>query len=634
MRLILLAAALLPIASFAQNNTGFGELTPEEVDMKICSFDPEASAVVLLDDGVSHYTDEHGLMTFYHQRIKILKETGLDHADVHLSFYSDDQFEYVEKIEAITINIGDNGTRKTIPVDKKSIYYKKLNQYRSEATFAFPEAKVGSILELKYLVTAKHYGGLRDWAFQQDIPVVKSRYRLNIDPNVEISYLVQYNPTYKVDVQNDKAEPAVTFTMNNIPGLTDEPYMDARRDYIQKVIFQTTKYLSGGSVLNYMSSWKEVSRELTGRADFGRQMKIDIDDCKAFITTELSGKSDSEKIQAIHHYVVNNVTWNGVHSVIAENGIKGLWKKKTGSSAEINLLLINLMRSAGLEAYPMLVSERDHGRINKDQPFINQFSDVYAVVYSGNKKYFLDATDKFTPVHITPYNILNTTAFIADNKVGGLVDINSEDVKHGEFISILSTLKEDGELSGSATVESRDYARTEKLKNYSSHQNDYVDLYIKKGMENIAVDNFQVKNQTEERKPFTQSFDFKYNIQSTGDYSFINFNIFTGLESNPFTVTNRFSTINFGYKKSMNLRFMINLPPNVKVDALPKNIKLVNPDKSITFLRQVFYENSQIVANVRLDIDKSVFTIEEYPAVKDFFKQMVNLLNEQIVLKK
>lgn len=630
----IIVAFISPLSSYAQLNAKFGDISKEEAAMKLCSFDPEASAVVLLDEGHSDYADDNGLITFYHHRVKILKESGLDNADISLSFYSDGGFERIDRVEAMTINIEDNGTRNNIPVENKSIYTKKLNKYRSEVTFAFPEVKVGSILELKYVIRATSYSALRDWEFQQEIPVLQSRYKLNIVPGREISYLVQYNPQYKVDVKNEKVDPSITFTMNNIPGLTDEPFMDARQDYIQKVVFATTKYAGHVGAVNYMSTWKEVTRELMSRSDFGKQLRIDIDECKSFIETELSGKSDSAKIQAIHHYVATNVKWNGVHSLVSEDGIRNLWKKKTGNSAEINLLLVNLLKSANLDAYPMLVSERGHGKINKDQPFVSQFSDVYAVVFSGGKKYYVDATDHFTPIHLTPYSILNSTAFIADNKVGGLIDISSEEMRHREYVNIAANLNGEGQLSGSVNLESRDYARTEKLRNYSNHKTDYVDYYLKRSMANIAVENFKIQNEGEESKPFTQSFDFKFNVQSTGDYSLINFNMFTGLESNPFIQNNRFSNINLGYKKSLNLRFIVNVPDNYKVDALPKNIQLVNPDRSITFTRQLFHEKNQIVAIVRLDVNKSVFNINEYPQVKDFYKQMVNLLNEQIVLKK
>ena len=112
------------------------------------------------------------------------------------------------------------------------------------------------------------------------------------------------------------------------------------------------------------------------------------------------------------------MTWNDLYSVYMVEGVKNAWEKKTGSSGDINLLLVNLLKEAGLDAYPMLVSERFHGKVNRDYPFIGQFNSVFACVIIQNKKYYLDATDKVTPPHITPFNILNTTALVVNRNAG------------------------------------------------------------------------------------------------------------------------------------------------------------------------------------------------------------------------
>jgi hypothetical protein len=632
--IFILVAVCSAGTSFSQFADRLGIVSIAESDIRQCAFDPEATAVILLNEGYSSYTENNELMTYYHQKIKILKEDGIKYGVINLSYYSDNDFETIENISGVTINSTEQGSRQDIPVDEKTIYKKKLNRYRTEVSFAFPNVKVGSILDYKYRVVAKHYGGLRDWTFQDEIPVVRSTYKLTIVPGHEISYLVQYNPNYKVTVHNVKSDHAIEFEMRNIPALTNEPYMDARKDYLQKVIFQTTKYQGFVGQVSYMSNWKEVTRELMGRPDFGRQMKLNIDECQQFVAT-LNGKSDVEKIQSIHHFVAGNLNWNGINSLVTEDGVKNAWKKKTGNSAEINLLMINLLKDAGLEAYPMLVSERGHGKVNKEQPFINQFNNVYAVVFANNKKYYLDATDTYTPINLIPYSILNSTAFIADNHVGGLVDISENEIRYRDIVSIISKVSPEGELSGSVSVESKDYARTEKLSTYINHKSDYVDNYLKKGMINFAVDNFTTKNVEEENLPFAQAFDFKTNIQSTGEYSFLNINMFTGLENNPFIVDNRFSNVNFGYKKSLVLNYYITIPSNYKIDALPKNIKLVNSSGTMTFTRQIVPgEKGQLMAKINIDIDRSLFSVNDYPEIKSFFKQMVDLMNEQIVLKK
>ena len=74
--------------------------------------------------GYSDYADDNGLMTYYHERIKILREDGKKYGDVTLSFHSENEFEFIDNIEAISINTDDNGRRQDMSVDKKSIYFK------------------------------------------------------------------------------------------------------------------------------------------------------------------------------------------------------------------------------------------------------------------------------------------------------------------------------------------------------------------------------------------------------------------------------------------------------------------------------------------------------------------------------
>jgi hypothetical protein len=379
-----------------------------------------------------------------------------------------------------------------------------------------------------------------------------------------------------------------------------------------------------------------VNKELFSREDFGRQLKIKIGECEDFIAA-LSGKSDFEKMRQIHNYVISNTVWDGSYGVVTTDGIKSLWKKKSGTAPEINLLLTNMLQSAGLETYPMLVSERGNGKINKVTPFIRQFNNVYAVVNINGKKYYLDGTDKYTPSYLTPYSILNTSAFIANNKNGGVVDITETESRYRDIISIDGKVESDGKYSGNVQLLSKDYARCNRLSSFKNKSKDeYIKENILRGVANVNILELKTENEDNDSLPLKQTFNYDTYIQNTGDYSFLNLNMFTGFESNPFIVNERFSTINFGYKKSLNLNCIVKLPDNLKLDEIPKNIKLMNQDGTVTFTREIFNDdkNKQFIARIRIDINKSLFTVSEYGEVKEFFKKMIDLMNEQVVLKK
>ena len=242
-RILLLSAAVLTVTfGSAQINFNYGNVSDEEIKLKECAFEPGAAAVVLVDEGYSDFTSNYELLTFLHRRVKILTEAGKQQAEVSLIFRSEDNLEFIDQVNAMVINYDESGSRSDLVVDRKSIYTRKINKYFSQVTFAFPGVKVGSILEYTYRISAKHYGMLHDWIFQSDIPVYRSTYELKVIPTREISYLVQYNPRYGVKAEPNKLANSVFFEMKNLPSMTDEPLMDAKQDYIQKVIFQTTRH--------------------------------------------------------------------------------------------------------------------------------------------------------------------------------------------------------------------------------------------------------------------------------------------------------------------------------------------------------------------------------------------------------
>lgn len=635
-RLLLVGLILNALVSHAQLKGALGQITDEERRLTVCEFDPEAAAIVLLDEGFSDHNDLYNLQTFRRTKIKVLKEEGIAQvADFQMNYYSKDGKVNVDGFNAIVTNFDESGKAKITVVDQQSIFRKKINSEYSRLSVAFPEIKVGSIIDFTYRYFADHYGFLQNWYFQRDIPVVKSTYELRMVPNLEMTYLAQYDPRYKLDVRPVKIHNGIIFEMKHIPALTEEPFMDAREDYVQKVIFQITKIASDYGNRKYMSSWDQLTRDLFERQDFGRQLKLKIDECQQYIAT-LTGKADLEKMRAIHKYVTSNTEWDGEYRLTSD-GVRSLWKKKSGNSADINLLLVNLLQRAELDAYPMLVSERGNGKVNKANPFTDQFNNVYAVVFIGDKKYYLDATDKYTPAHQVPFSILNTTAFIVNQKKGGLVEITEPEVRYQEIATVYAELDESGKYAGQVTMSSKDYARTSRVIDYKkSEKEKYINKFLLKGLVNVNIDSLQMDNIENDTMPLKQVFKYNTYVQKTGDYSFINLNMFTGFESNPFILNDRFSTINFGTNRTLNLNCSIRLPQGFSVDALPGNIRLKSPDNSVVFMRELFYDDKKniMVARIKVDINKSIFDVQEYASLKVFYKKMIDLMNEQVVLKK
>ena len=634
--LITVCCLLINAISFAQLFPDYGILYSEDINLKQCSFDKDANAVILMNEANSDYDEEHHLVTNHHVRIKILKEKGFSSANVSVPFYRKDDFERINGVEGMTINIVD-GQQLQTKLERKSIFTQNTNERYGEVIFAFPAIKVGSVIDYKYQSVMKSYGGLDDWSFQDELPVITSKYTIIILPNMEFAYRVNKSPGIPIIVKAETGRGGAYFEMHNIPGLGNEPYMDARRDYLQKVVFQLSSYGSSGfDRRNYMTSWDEVTRELMQSTEFGNQLGKNIPGTDDFMKQAKTLSSPEEKMKLIFNYVRSNVKWNGLYSKYAIEGVKDAWQKKSGSSGDINLLLVNLLREGGIESYPMLVSERFYGKVNTNYPFVDQFNSVFACVIIHNRKYYLDATDKAIPPHLTPFNILNTTAFIVNRKAGGLINITNDTLQYKEYILADLSIKENGELSGEAFVKSMDYARMEKLVDYRTETAKFLKKYFTLYGTAIVAKDLEVSNLENDSLAFEQHCKLSGNLNSSGGYTFLPLNFFTGFDDNPFIDDNRFSNINFGYRRSINLNITVQLPPNYTADEIPKSVKLSNPENDIVFVRRVEYDSllNTVKCMMQFEFKKSLYATDMYANIQAMYKKIFEYLKEPVLLKK
>lgn len=634
---ILATALITSFTSYSQDFPGYGVITPQEFMLKECSFDKEANAVVLLDEGIANNDEyDYSLVESRHIRIKILKESGYNYANIEIPFIRKDKQQFISDVEAIVTNIDENGNPEVTKVSKKSFYKKDENEIWGNFIFTFPNIKVGSIIEYKYIKKSLHYGYLDDWNFHSYLPTIKSAFKLYVPLRLEFTYQVLKSNAFPITVKKDENNATVYFEMNNIPGLEDEAYMDARKDYIQKVAFQISgvnRYNSGFQKTN--TTWNDVINTFITSSNFGTQLRKKLSGTDAFIETVKKIPSNAAKVKAVYNYVRENMSWNGFYSRATE-GIKDAWNKKSGSDGEINLILINLLRDVDVDASPLLVSERWHGKVNITYPFIDQFNTCYAYAEVDGKKYYLDAAHKNTPPEMIPERILNTTGLLVNRKKGGLMNITSNNLSFNEFINVMMTVDSQGGITGDAAVKSDGYARVEKfsfLKDNGDQK--FIDRYYKN--EDFTIDSFACTNKDIDSLGLEQGLKFSGNLKaSSGEYYFLPLNHFIGFQKNPFISQERFSDVNFGYQRKINTYCNIQLPAAFVLDELPKAVRMVTPDKDITFTRNTEYnkEENSVTVIYTFDFTKSTYTVSEYDVLQQVYKKMFDFLKEPLVLKK
>jgi hypothetical protein len=610
----------------------FGDFTASELAMKECSFDKTADAVIIFDKATSNYNDEYNLVTDRRIRFKIIKEKGIERGNIHISFYNKDKFEFIRRIDAVIATPEANGNVTFKKLEQKSVYTRKLNDIYSEMVFAMPNVKVGSIIEYQYESVMQHYGGLRDWYFQKEMPVMLSSYLVYILPNTSFNYVVRKSSFMDISVIPNKTSGSVVYEMKNVPGLRDEAYSTSYRDYLQRVSFQLSSYSRNGAEVKFSNNWKELNREFMDDRDFYGQIKKNVPALASLKTVWADHADAYDRMKFIYDYVRRNFEWNDIYGLYAGGSLKSTIEKKRGSTAELNLLLINLLKDADLEVYPLLVSERDHGRVDTSFSMISQFNKVVAYVNIGSRSYVLDATDYYTPASMIPSELLNTIGFLVDKKYPGFIHLEDQTNRRIRLIQMNNTINADGTVKGNATVDFDSYARVGKAEQYNSNKQKYTDQFANT-LQGLKIDSFKISGVENDTLALHHELSFNYPAGKSGSYYLVNYNLFTGFEKNPFVADYRFTDIDFGTKYTYVLQGTFTIPDQFAVDALPKNMTLKTNDNMLLAAREIKKNNNTIEVQMRINFGKSRYAADDYFVVKDFFGKMIDMLNEPIVLK-
>jgi hypothetical protein len=203
-----------------------------------------------------------------------------------------------------------------------------------------------------------------------------------------------------------------------------------------------------------------------------------------------------------------------------------------------------------------------------------------------------------------------------------------------EVIVIDADISPDAKMKGTGEIESSNYSRTQELQLYKTLGDEKFIEYLTAKDNNIKISNLKLENIAVDTLPLQQNFNFTYELNNSDNYIFFTPNIFTPLHDNPFLSETRNAAVDFGYNDDHIIVGRYKLPAGYTVESLPKNANIVMADKSIRFKRTVQKEDDYISLHYEVSIKRTRFVKSEYPDLREFFKKMYEMLDEQIILKK
>ncbi|WP_116105329.1 DUF3857 domain-containing protein [Lewinella sp. IMCC34191] len=659
-QLILLPVWLVSFTLTAQDvpEVVFGKVSDEDRRLTEVPGDPTAEAYVLydrqsLDFG---YSDAEGpsLIETFHQRIKLLRPSSFDRADVVLRYNR--AYEQISNVEAYLHPAGGG----TIAVRPEQIVDEVEEDDERVVKFTFPRVSEGTIIEYRYTRRGKNILIPTPFVFQQDIPVRWAQYDAMIPPyygyvslgtgaldvnEVKITKRA-WGPrwttgAYRTD--QDKIEHSdILWAKRDLPAFRSQPYSNNASDYLPKIQLQlqSVQYPNRPKQTIF-GDWQETVDELQARQDFGRYYRNKINYSKVWKAFEpdLAGlQSDREKVVAAYRFVTQSIGWTGRYYFLATDSPNKIFDNRAGNSADLNIVLLSLLNEAGIEAHPLLVSLRNTGAPIEQYPLLDQFNHLMVYTELDGNPFFLDAGDADRPPGLPRERALNHRGWIADKDNPRWVTIDVPSSRQVTMVEM--NVGADGRATGKIQGRLENYfafAGRSTLSEATTEREKPVVRDIMAAFPEATVDSFTVLEGKSD-----QAEQFNYEAQLTvpaaqvlDDYLYLQTVILPLLEGDLADADQRSFPIDFPYPWEHRYIASVHLPEGYHLEEAPAPVRLKAEDGSIvaTFSSQETVPGLISVA-LTVQLGRTLYAAHEYDALRDMFRRIIEMQEAPLVLKR
>ena len=624
----------------------FGKIGKEESGMTSYTPDRSAAAVVLFDLGRSYFErEEHGFNIIYERttRIKIFSEAGIKYAEIEIPYYQEGGiFEKVFDLEAYTYNPSGDSFMRTA-LNPSTVHEEKLTESWNVKKFAMPDVKPGSIIEYHYRINSEYVFNLRDWEFQCRIPTIFSEYEVKMIPFYEYTLLLQGKNKFDNNVSyKDQNLPHTfagieyndlvhKFTMRNLPAFNDEEYITSINDFIIKVEFQLVKINHpDGTTTNVISTWPELVKDLLkddNLAKFAKRCEKLAD--KVLDPDSVANRSQIKKFDIVLNYVKANFNWNQVNSKYSSKSANELLKDKFGNSADLNLLALGLLNASGIEAWPVIISTRDHGKLKPEYPLMKSFNYVIIDALIDGKHILTDATETLCPNDMVPARCLNEKGLLIKEGPVEWVSIQNNVPSEIEMITRID-LADTGSVARTIITSSR-YDALRHRQTYGDDKKKIAD----RGTDEIyKVDESSVSilNQYTKEKPYIFNFINSFGKEELNGKIYLSPFLNEVMADNPLKQNSRSYPIDMTYPVKRNFTSTIMIPDGYKIEFLPEDEKILNEMFEMSY--NIKREEKSISVCFSYAFKKTLYNAADYLNLKYYFKEIIKKGNEKMVFVK
>jgi hypothetical protein len=290
--------------------------------------------------------------------------------------------------------------------------------------FSIPGIVVGSIIDYRFTVESKGYH--YTWTIGGDLPVLRGEYdwkpyeyRYSFPNFAWINLPSRVTPTLK-KLPTDASPEEFLFAVENLPVLRHEPYMMPPAAVTPQLVCY---YAGRKTPAQY---WKDESQDyLMGFDSFLKKN----DGAMEIASSLAPGKPTPERIKAAYEWVQSNFRNTSVEDTSSEeeeeemaSSLEELLERRSGSSVEINLALVGVLRALNVTTDLCLAVDNRRSRFNRglkywqfDRTLVRATPDEGGAIYMtpdeplapfGMVPWYLEGTEVIVPGYDLEVNFI------------------------------------------------------------------------------------------------------------------------------------------------------------------------------------------------------------------------------------
>jgi hypothetical protein len=612
--------------------------------------DTSAPAIVLYEKFTYDLMRSETMICKVKKIIRINKKSGIKYGDVDVAVYNArDFYAKISHISATVYNI-EHGQVKEQDITSENID-KQMYDHRKEQKFSIPSVRESSIIEYSYQIERQFTYKIGTWQVQGTLPKLYTELEIKFPLTMEVISVDHNMPEFKfmnekeLDSHTPDAyvyAPILTdnhWVRKNVHPLYDEPFVaDVDKYREQKELVIKGFYHNNGTPDEQFDTWDKVNDFLFRSPRFYKALTAgssDVIDKAEELTSHVP--DTLEKANKIFSYVRSTMTANHSDDIGIKTYPADVLNNKGGTPAEINMLLIKMLRAVDIEASPVILSTKQNGEITKVYPDISQFNYVVCQATIAGQVYYLDASGKYNSFNFLPSECYNGFAWMVGKK-GKSVLLDPDQAKERSFFKLQTDNNDPANYTMSANFFFGQYASAEKraLWNGDSSQiKTYINDLIRNFPGEKKVKNFTIENLHDPDNLLKLSFTFTLDWPSDEQMIYLDPTFFRNFDKNPFTVSERKYNINLPYTINTTSYVQIRLPTGYSIgDSLAPYVMRFDNNAQYHNDRQYDKATNTITLNTNLRISKTTFSVAEYAGLKEFFDNMLAEEEKVIVLKK